>query len=205
MASLASSPSRQCSPPARPAGRWLHGCLAESQLKAFIERIVGPLGASALDEYLEPGGSPARRQGPRWRGGRTLCRHSRQDPQNAKGMAGLAASSSRRAISSRRAACLIIPRPKRSRKMLISPAARAALELAEQAPLSGAPPISNGQSRPTRSIIRRGSNLAVALSAAGKREAAVDHLIEIIRRDRQWNEMARASSCFSSSRPGTDG
>ena len=31
-------------------------------------------------------------------------------------------------------------------------------------------------------------DLAVALSAAGKRQDAVDHLMEIVRRDRKWND-----------------
>jgi putative thioredoxin len=32
--------------------------------------------------------------------------------------------------------------------------------------------------------------LAVALNAADQREEALDHLIEIVRRDREWNEQA---------------
>jgi putative thioredoxin len=31
-------------------------------------------------------------------------------------------------------------------------------------------------------------DLAVALNAAGQRQQAVDHLIEIVRRDRKWND-----------------
>ena len=31
-------------------------------------------------------------------------------------------------------------------------------------------------------------DLAVALNADGKREAAADHLIEIVKRDRKWND-----------------
>ena len=33
-----------------------------------------------------------------------------------------------------------------------------------------------------------GQGIAVALAGAGDREAAVDHLVEIIRRDRTWND-----------------
>jgi putative thioredoxin len=31
-------------------------------------------------------------------------------------------------------------------------------------------------------------DLAVALNAAGKRVAALDHLLEIVKRDRKWND-----------------
>ena len=67
-------------------------------------------------------------------------------------------------------------------------AAHAALRLAEQA--------SNvGELAPLEQAIAANPNdhqarfdLAVALSAKGERDAAADHLLEIIRRDRKWND-----------------
>ena len=35
---------------------------------------------------------------------------------------------------------------------------------------------------------RRSSDLAVALNAHNRRQEALDHLIEIVRRDRKWND-----------------
>ena len=66
--------------------------------------------------------------------------------------------------------------------------ARAAIELAEQAAKLGdfaeleARLAANPADHQTR------FDLAVALAGAGDRETATDHLIEIIKRDRTWNE-----------------
>jgi len=80
----------------------------------------------------------------------------------------------------------LVPEAKRNDAAVA--AARAALEVAEQANSVGAPaelevkvladPL-NHQAR---------FDLAVALNGKGKREDAVKHLIEIVRRDRKWND-----------------
>jgi putative thioredoxin len=41
---------------------------------------------------------------------------------------------------------------------------------------------------PIRSIIRHASTLPSRSSANGKREDAVKHLIDIVKRDRKWND-----------------
>jgi putative thioredoxin len=68
--------------------------------------------------------------------------------------------------------------------------ARAALELAEQ---SG----DTGDLEPLRAAVEANPadhqarfDLAVALNAAGDRQGAVDNLLEIITRDRKWNDEA---------------
>jgi putative thioredoxin len=67
-------------------------------------------------------------------------------------------------------------------------AARAALELAEQAKSVG--PIADLErkvlSNPTDPQAR--FDLAVALNSKGRRQEAVEHLLEIVRRNRQWND-----------------
>ncbi len=69
-------------------------------------------------------------------------------------------------------------------------AAWAALRLAEQASNVGelAPLEQAVAANPDDHQSR--FDLAVALSAKGDREAAADHLLEIIRRDRKWNDEA---------------
>ncbi len=42
--------------------------------------------------------------------------------------------------------------------------------------------------RQIRSIIRQDLTLRLALNAQGKKKEALDHLIEIVRRDRKWND-----------------
>jgi len=67
-------------------------------------------------------------------------------------------------------------------------AVRAALDLAEQAASVGdiAPLEAKVAAHPLDHQAR--FDLAVALAAQGKRAQAVDHLLEIIRRDRKWND-----------------
>jgi putative thioredoxin len=67
-------------------------------------------------------------------------------------------------------------------------AARAALDLAEQAKNVGdvGPLEARVAANPLDHQAR--FDLAVALSAANKRAAALDHLLEIVRRDRKWND-----------------
>ena len=67
-------------------------------------------------------------------------------------------------------------------------AARAALELAEQAKSVG--PIGELEQKVAANPLDHQArfDLAVALNAEGKRAEAVDQLIEIVKRDRKWND-----------------
>ena len=94
---------------------------------------------------------------------------------------------SRPAISSRpRRRSLWCRKPKRNDAAVA--AARAALELAEQAKAVG--PIDELEKKVAANPLDHQArfDLATALSAAGKRAEAADHLIEIVKRDRKWNE-----------------
>jgi putative thioredoxin len=67
-------------------------------------------------------------------------------------------------------------------------AARAAIELAEQSKSLG--PIAELEQKVAANAADHQArfDLALALNAKGSREAAVDHLMEIVKRDRKWNE-----------------
>jgi putative thioredoxin len=67
-------------------------------------------------------------------------------------------------------------------------AARAALELAEQAKSVG--PLGDLEAKVSAnpSDHQARFDLAVALNAAGKRSDAMDHLLQIVKRDRKWND-----------------
>jgi putative thioredoxin len=67
-------------------------------------------------------------------------------------------------------------------------AVRAALEVAEQASSVG--PVGELEQKVAANPLDHQSrfDLAVALNAGSDRAAAVDHLIEIIKRDRKWND-----------------
>ena len=80
----------------------------------------------------------------------------------------------------------MVPEAKRNESAVT--AARAALELAEQAKAVG--PIDELQQKVAANPLDHQArfDLAIALSAAGKRAEAADHLLAIVKRDRKWNE-----------------
>jgi putative thioredoxin len=138
------------------------GALPESQIRGFIERLVGPLegGPAALvaeaDELAAKGDAD---------GAAALYSEIlAEDPVDPKAIGGLA-------------------------KLHVA-AASAALRLAEQASSVGelAPLEQAVAANPDNHQAR--FDLAVALSAKGDRAAAADQLLELIRRDRSWNDQA---------------
>ena len=83
-------------------------------------------------------------------------------------------------------------------------AARAALELAEQAKTLG--PISELEQKVAANPLDHQArfDLALALNGKGQRADALEHLITIVKRDRKWNDEARASSSSSFRCMGSD-
>src|SRR5207245_1122841 len=67
-------------------------------------------------------------------------------------------------------------------------AARAALDLLEQAKSVG--PIAELEQKVGANPLDHQArfDLAVALNSKGERQAAIDHLLEIVKRDRKWND-----------------
>ena len=67
-------------------------------------------------------------------------------------------------------------------------AARAAIDLAEQAKSVG--PIGELEAKVAANPLDHQArfDLAVALNGKNRRQEAVDHLLEIVRRDRKWND-----------------
>jgi putative thioredoxin len=67
-------------------------------------------------------------------------------------------------------------------------AARSAIEVAEQAQSAG--PVGELEQKVAANPLDHQArfDLAVALNANGKRQDAADHLLDIVKRDRKWNE-----------------
>ena len=80
----------------------------------------------------------------------------------------------------------LVPEAKRNDATVA--AARAALEIAEQAKSIG--PLGDLEKKVLADPLDHQArfDLAVALNANGKREDAVKHLIDIVKRDRKWND-----------------
>ena len=90
------------------------------------------------------------------------------------------------AIEQAKQTLALVPEAKRNETAVA--AARAALELAEQAKAVG--PIEELERKVAANPLDHQArfDLAVALNGKNRRSEAVDHLLEIVRRDRKWND-----------------
>lgn len=162
------------------------GALPESQIKAFIERIAGPTGPSDADRLVEEGES--RLAGGDLRGAAEAFATALQhEPQSVAAIVGLASCLHASGESGRaRETLAMLPSSAESDPRVA--AIRAKLDLAEQTETLGdaAPLEARISANPDDHQAR--FDLALLLNARGEREAATDHLLEIMRRDRSWND-----------------
>ena len=162
------------------------GALPEGQVKGFIERLVGPVGPSPIEDMLAEADALAA-EGDAAGAAELYAAVLAQDPENAAAIASLAKlhldlgdlDGAKRFLA-------MAPQGKANDPAIAG--ARAAIELAEQAASLG--DLADLQRRveadPNDHQAR--FDLAVGLSAKGRREEAVTHLLDIVRRDRSWNE-----------------
>jgi putative thioredoxin len=169
----------------QPADGFL-GALPESQVVAFIERLTKEkIGAEEKGLLKTAEAELANKD---YAGAADLfAQVLAQDGTNIQALAGLARCYvATRAIEKAKQTLAMVPEAKRNDSAVA--AARAAIELAEQSKSVG--PISDLEQKvaadPTDWQAR--FDLALALNAKGKRTAATDQLIEIIKRNRKWND-----------------
>jgi putative thioredoxin len=162
------------------------GALPESQVNAFIERLTkGKIGGEAQDlmKVAEQALADGDLQGAADVYGQLIA----EDDTNIGAVAGLArVLLAGGEIEQAKATLDKVPEAKRNDAAYA--AARAALEVAQQANTVG--PVGELEKKVAANPLDHQArfDLAVALSAAGKRSEAVEHLIEIIKRDRKWND-----------------
>ena len=162
------------------------GAVPESEVKAFIERLAGPGGPSPVEAALE--------EAVRLVGEGDLAGASElyaavleQEPDNVAALAGLAKIQlDAGEIENARQVLAMVPEAKADDPALSG--VRAALELAEQAASLGDLAGLQTQVEANPDDHQARFDLALGLAARGDRAAAVDHLIEIRRRARDWNE-----------------
>jgi putative thioredoxin len=162
------------------------GALPESQVKGFIERLVGPVGPSAAEDLLAEADARAE-EGDAGGAAELYAAVLAQDPENVAAIAALAKlhlelddlEGAKRFLA-------MAPQGKENDPAIAG--ARAAIELAEQAASLG--DAADLQRRVEANPLDHQArfDLALALNARGKREEAIDALIEIVRRDRNWND-----------------
>jgi putative thioredoxin len=162
------------------------GALPEAQVTAFIERLTkSKIGGEEQD--LLKLADTALVEGDPAGAADVYAQILAEDQNNVHALAGLVRCYVETgAIEQAKQTLAMIPEAKRSETSVA--AARAALELAEQASAVG--PIAELEHKLVQNPLDHQArfDLAVALNAKGQRKEALDHLIEIVRRDRKWND-----------------
>jgi putative thioredoxin len=165
------------------------GAVPESQVNAFIERltkgVVAP-GEANVAEILKEA-EAALADGDAAAAAQIYAEALEVDATNIAALAGLAkcyvASG---AIDQAKQTLAMVPESKRNDPAV--KAVQASIDLAEQAKSVG--PITELEQKVAANPLDHQArfDLATALNAQGKRAAATDQLLEIIKRDRKWND-----------------
>jgi putative thioredoxin len=165
------------------------GALPESQVTGFIERVLKePLAGDGGPDLLKDA-EAALAQGDAAGAAGLYAQILAKEPDNVAALAGLVRSYvATGALDQAKQTLALIPEAKQNDPAV--GAARAALELAEQAKAVG--PIGELEQKVAANPADHQArfDLAVALNAKGKREEAADHLLSIVKRDRKWNDDA---------------
>lgn len=164
------------------------GAVPESQVKAFIQRLTGQRGPGPIDEALTRA-KALLDQGDVSAAANLYMQVLSQDQGNPKAVAGyLRCAVASGQLDQAREILNQIP-PELANDAEIA-AARTALELAEEG--QGA-----GDAAEFRARVERDANdhearfeLAAALFAGGRAEEAIEQLLEIVKRKRDWNDDA---------------
>ncbi len=164
------------------------GALPESQVKGFVERLVGPVGPGPVADMLAAAESAAA-EGMMSDAVELYAAVLQAEPENAKAIAGLARLHlDAGEIEQAKGFLAMAATPEGKAEDPALAAVRAALALAEQAADLGDMPDLEARIAADPRDWQARFDLALALNARGRREEAVDQLIAIIRADRAWNE-----------------
>lgn len=171
----------------RPADGFM-GALPESQIKDFVNRLLGEGGGSpveqmvaAAEQALEAGDLAGAAQG--------FASILQQEPENVAAIGGLTKCLVRSGEMERARQTLAMAPAGKENDAAIA-GARAEMELAEQAAELGDVTEMRARVEADPGDHQARFDLAVALNAHGKRAEAAEELMEIIRRDRAWNDEA---------------
>jgi putative thioredoxin len=164
------------------------GALPESQVAAFIERIAGPTGPSGADE-ARAAADAALAAKDYATAASLYSALLEQDPDDLAALAGLVRTFLALGELEQARGLLSGLTPEQEADPAIS-GARAALEAAAQAEGIGQPAELRRRLERDPADHQTRFDLALALNAEGDRAGAVEQLLDVVRRDRTWNEEA---------------
>jgi putative thioredoxin len=163
------------------------GAVPESQIAAFIEKLAGPTGPSDVDQLIEIAKADFE-AGDVGGAAQAYAEALQAEPDNLKAIAGLA----RCYLSGgdlERATEVVDMAPADAKDPDLA-SVRAALALAAEAPDAGETAALQAKVAADPDDHQARFDLAKALAASGKMGEAADQLLDIIARDRAWNDEA---------------
>ncbi len=164
------------------------GALPESQVRAFIDRMLGDNAGDTLEEAMAAA-EEAMASGDLQAAAEIYAAVLQEDQLNPAALAGLAKCYLKSGDLDRAEQTIALVPPDKRNTSTVE-AVRAALGLARKSDEAGdaaeleARLATNPNDHQTR------FDLAIALAAKGFKSEAVDHLVNIVRRQRTWNEEA---------------
>ncbi len=171
------------------------GAVPGSELKAFVERVSALAGDGGLTEAIEAA-EQMLTEGAAADAAETFAAILEEEPENAAAFGGLVRA--HLALNNlEQAEALLADAPAAVAKSKELDAARAQLELAKQAANAGPEAELRAAVEKNPADLQARFDLAAALLAAGNTQGAVDELLDLFRRDREWNDGAAKTQLFT--------
>ena len=171
------------------------GAVPGSELKAFVERVSALAGDGGLTEAIEAA-EQMLTEGAAADAAETFAAILEEEPENAAAFGGLVRA--HLALNNlEQAEALLADAPAAVAKSKELDAARAQLELAKQAANAGPEAELRAAVEKNPADLQARFDLAAGLLAAGNTQGAVDELLDLFRRDREWNDGAAKTQLFT--------
>lgn len=170
-------------------GRPLDGFMGvqpESAIREFIDRLIGPDEGAELQNIVEAA-EAALEEGDLQSAAEAFATVLQEDQQNVQAIAGLAKCYMKSGDTERAEQTLSLVAPEKANSAAIL-GVKAALELAKAASKGGSYADLEKRLAANPADHEARLDLAIALAARGAKEEALDHLLELVRRDRNWND-----------------
>ena len=171
------------------------GAVPGSEIKAFVDRVAALAGDGGLGEALVAAETMLD-EGAFGDAAETFAAILGEDPANAVAYGGLARTHLAMGEMDQ-AQALVDAAPPEMAKTKEIEAVRAQIELARQAANAGPEDVLRGAVEAEPDNLQARFDLALALHAEGRVDEAVDALLELFRRDREWNDGAAKAQLFT--------
>jgi len=170
------------------------GALPASEVKAFVKRLVELGGGSGLDEALDQA-EQMLESGAAADAAQVFAAVLAEDPANGRALGGLAQAelAAGNVAQAKQLLAGAVPEIENDPAVV---AARSAVELAEQTQETGEEAELNARLAANPDDHQARFDLALALLARKDREGAVEALLELFCRDREWNDGAAKAQLF---------